>query len=266
MVNAVASWGVFGSVYLGIVREFIHTGATYNPITSSVFMDQARQAQDTSFLLSVVGALVNCVVYCAVVRSVIHPEKRRFAYLRIGAPELFAMVLVVAGDIALIVALFLPLVIIGVVVAGLVAAHANVAGVVTGILGGRVLAACLAYVLLRFSLIVPMMVSDGKFHYADAWRLTKRHAAALLVITIAIGLVVLAPGVGHLSSVARALSHLETFFGRPPVEIMTRASPLLLILGVMSIPLTGCTFAIIGATWARTYRDMSGPDLAATFS
>jgi hypothetical protein len=277
LLTGVMAWSVFGSFYVGLVSEFMRSGGTVNPMTSPDMMQRARSVQGASFLVSLVGVFVDCVVYCAVFRSVIHPGQGRFAYLRIGAPELFALVLVVAGYIALVIALIVPMVIIGALVAAFVAAHAAGVGIVIGILGGIALFVGLAYVLLRLSLIVPMMVSDGKFHFADAWTLTRRHAGALLVIGIALfailliaeivfGLVLLAVGFGYLSSVAGGLSHLRDFFSGSPASILASVAPLLLIFAVIWIPLTGCAFAVIGAPWARAYRDLSGPDLAATFS
>ena len=277
LLTAAATWSVFGSVYVGLFSEMIRSGGTVNPMTSPGFMDQARRVQGASFLLSLFGVFVDCVVYCAVFRSVIHPEQNRFAYLRIGTPELFALVLVVAGYIALVIALIVPMLIIGALVAAFVAAHAAGVGIVIGILGGIALAVGLVYVLLRLSLIVPMMVSDGKFHFADAWALTRRHAGALLVIGIAlfaillvaeivIGLVLLTVGFGYLSSAAGGLPHLRDFFSGSPASILASVTPLLVIFAVIWIPLTGCAFAIMGAPWARAYRDLSGPDLAATFS
>jgi hypothetical protein len=276
-VTAVASWGVLGSFYAGVIGEMMSRGAAFNPMASPTFLEQAPRMQGASFLLSLFGGFIDCVVYCAVFRSIIHPEQKRFAYLRIGAAELFTLVMVIAGYIAFLISLVVPFLIIGIIVGGLVVAHAVAGGVIVAILGGAALVVVLLYVLLRFSLIVPMMVSDGKFHFADAWRLTKSHVGALLAISVAvvaivlvaeiiIGLVLLALGLGYLSSVAGGPSHLQGFFGRPPSEILASAAPLLLILGVLSIPLTGCSFAVTGGPWARAYRDLSGPDLADTFS
>ncbi len=277
LATAVATFGVFGSFYAGLLGELVRGGGAANPMASPEVLASLQRVQGSSLLLSLFGAFVDCVVYCAVFRAIIHPEQRRFAYLRIGAPEVFALVLVIVGYIALIVALFVASLIIGVVVAGFVAAHAVAAGVIVGVLGALALVAGLVYALLRLSLIVPMMVSDGRFHFAEAWRLTSRHVGALLVVSIAIfavllvaqvviGLIMLSLGLGYLSSAVGGLSHLREFFLRSPAEMLSSAAPLLVIFGVMSIPVTGCTFAIVGAPWARAFRDLSGPDLAATFS
>jgi len=277
LLTSAVTLGIFGSVYVGMIGAFLHSGGTVNPMTSPDMIQQVQGMQGASFLLSLVGVFVDCVIYCAVFRAVIHPGESRFAYLRIGAPELFALVLVVAGYIAFIIALIVPMLIIGVLVAAFVAAHAAAVGVIIGILGGVALAVGLVYVLLRLSLVVPMMVNDGKFHFADAWALTRRHAGALLVIGIAlfailliaeivVGLVMLAVGLGYLSSAAGGMSHLRDFFSGSPASILASATPLLVIFAVTWIPLMGCAFAVIGAPWARAYRDLSGPDLAATFS
>jgi hypothetical protein len=238
---------------------------------------QARRIQGSGLLLNLFSLFVNCVVYCAVFRSIIHPEQSRFAYLRIGVAELFALVLLIAGYVAFLVSLLVPALIVGVVVTLLVAAHAGGIAVIVGVLGLIAVMICVIYVAARLSLVVPMMVSDNRFHLADAWALAKNHVGAMLVIWIALiaillvaeivfGLVLLALGLGYLSSAAGGLSHLQDFFRRDPAEILASATPVLLVLGVLSVPLTGCTFAVMGAPWARAFRDLSGPDLAATFS
>jgi hypothetical protein len=272
------TWSTFGPIYASLFGEMLRNGgAGANPMTSPLFVEQMRQVQGLSLLVGLFSLFVDCVVYCAVFRAVIHPEQNRFAYIRIGAPEVFALVLAIAGYIAFLIALIIPALVIAAVVAAFVAAHAAVAGVVIGVAGALALAFALVYVLLRLSLVVPMMVADGKFHFADAWALTKSHACALLLVgivlfvilmaaEIVLGLVMLAVGAGYLSSAAGGLSHLQEYFQRPPGEILGSAAPLLIIVAVLWIPLTGCVFAIIGAPWARAYRDLSGPDLAATFS
>jgi hypothetical protein len=272
----VVAVGVFGSLYVGVISEIVRNGGTINPMPPDI-MDQFRGAQGSSLLLNLFSLFVNCVVYCAVFRSVIHPEQSRFAYLRIGPPEMFALILAIAGYIAFFMAVFVPALLVSVVLALLLAAHAGAVAVIVGILAFVAVFVCVTYGVVRLSLVVPMMVSDDKFHLADAWALTRRHVGAMLVIWVAViailiiaemvlGLVVLALGLGYVSSAAGGLSHLQDFFGRPPAEILGSAVPLLLIGGVISIPLTGCTFAIMGAPWAQAYRDLSGPDLAATFS
>jgi hypothetical protein len=277
LVTAVAAFGIFGSFYTGLISGIVRSGGTFNPMVSPDVVGQARRIQGSGLLLNLFSLFVNCVVYCAVFRSIIHPEQSRFAYLRIGVAELFALVLLIAGYVAFLVSLLVPALIVGVVVTLLVAAHAGGIAVIVGVLGLIAVMICLIYVAVRLSLVVPMMVSDNRFHLADAWALAKNHVGAMLVIWIALiaillvaeivfGLVLLALGLGYLSSAAGGLSHLQDFFRRDPAEILASATPVLLVLGVLSVPLTGCTFAVMGAPWARAFRDLSGPDLAATFS
>jgi hypothetical protein len=233
--------------------------------------------QSASSLLSIVGAFVGAVLFCAIARAVLFPEKRSFAYMRVGAPELFLFLLMFGASIALgigIVIAMLPIILI----AGIaLAAHAAVLGIAAAVFGGMAIFALALWVACRFSLIGPMMVQDGKFHFADAWALTKGYAGTLFLIGLllfvvvmivesVIGVVALALGIGFLGQAAGGLTNLQTFFNRPPAELLASLEPALVVIAVLSVPVNGAIYAIVAAPWARAYRDLAQPDVAATFA
>jgi len=228
-------------------------------------------------LVSILGSFVGAIVFCAIARAVLFPEKRAFAYMRVGAPELFLFLLMFGASIALgigMVIAMLPIILI----AGIAfAAHAAVLGIAAAVLGGLAVFALAIWVACRFSLIGPMMVQDGKFHFADAWALTRGYALTLFLILLllivvimivesVIGVVALALGIGFLGQAAGGLSNLQTFFSRPPAQLLASLEPALIVIGVLSIPVNGALYAIMAAPWARAYRDLAQPDVSATFA
>jgi len=233
--------------------------------------------QGASSLISLVSAFVGAILFCAITRAVLFPEKRAYAYMRVGAPELFLFLLIFGASIAAGIAMVIAMVPI-VLIAGIaLAAHAAVVGIAAGVFGGMAVFALALWVACRFSLIGPMMVQDGKFHFADAWALTKGYAGTLfliglllfvvvMIIESVIGVVALALGLGFLGQAAGGLGNLQTFFNRPPAELLASLEPALIVIAVLSIPLNGAFQAIMVAPWARAYRDLAQPDVSATFA
>lgn len=233
--------------------------------------------QSASTLLSFVGTFVGAVLYCAVARSVLFPEKRAYAYMRVGAPELFLFLLIFGASIALVFGMIIAMLPIFLIAGIALAAHAPIVGVAAGVFGGMAVFALVLWVVCRFSLLGPMMVQDGKFHFGDAWALTRGHGGTLfliglllfvilIIIESVIGVVVLALGFGFVGQAAGGLGDLQTFFKRPPAELLASLEPALIVIGVLSIPVNGAIYAIVAAPWARAYRDLAQPDLAATFA
>jgi hypothetical protein len=135
----------------------------------------------------------------------------------------------------------------------------------------------IAYLALRFSLVGPMMVEDGKFHLGESWALTRGNVGALFLIAlvlfviiligeIVLGILLFALGLGALAAIAGGLQNLPTLFQQPTLAMLERISPLIVIVAVLWVPLIGCVSAVMGAPWARAYRDLRPPDVSATFA
>ena len=230
------------------------------------------------YLLDLALVFVNAVFYCAIFRAVIHPEQGRFAYLRVGAAELLVALMFIGTLFAFGIGAFIVMLAMVLLVGILVVAHA-------GFLGGLVgLAAFIAalvggvYLALRLSLVGPMLVDDGKFHLTDAWALTRGKVWSLFAIALVvfliilageliIGLILVAVGLGMVSSAAGGLKHLPVFLQQSPQVVFARLAPLLIVMAVVWVPLSGCLLAITGAPWARVYLDLRPKrDIAETFA
>lgn len=229
-------------------------------------------------LTSLLDLAIYSILYCAIYRSVLHPERAAWAYLRVGIVELFFFLFLIGALIAMFIGMLVIFIPIFIVVAITAVVHAAVIGallILASYLGVFILA---IWTFCRLSMVGPMMVEDGNFHLFDAWALTKGHfwplfaIAALLVLIVMvlevlIGVVTLAFGIGWLSQAIGGASNFRSFFLRPPAEIMSILAPALLVAAVFSIPLFGCLSAILLAPWARAYRDLRPlTDVAATFA
>lgn len=284
---SILAWGlarvVFAGGFFALMAPFYF--ALFNQLANQAATGVAtppniaglEAMQGVSWLLSIVGLFVSSVLYCAAYRSVLFPEKHAWAYMRLGAAELFYALFFFGAVIALMIALFVLMIPLFIIVGVTAAAHATAAGalfMVAGILAICVLA---IWAVCRLSMVGPMMVDDGKFHLFDAWSLTRGHfwslfMVALLVIVILIaievvlGVIALAVGFGWLAQAAGGGANLKTFFQRPAADVMTTLAPGLMAVAVFSVPISGCLNAIMLAPWARAYRDLRPPDVAATFA
>jgi hypothetical protein len=283
-----------GSVLLwGLARMALAVGviALYAPVYFSIFQavragagpaafqnnPQILAVQSLSYLIDVLQLGVSAVVSCAVFRAVLHPEQSQFGFLRVGATEFFVAVLLLGAGFVVGIGLVFVILIAAIVIALLAVMHLVWAAVIVGIVAAIAAIAVLVYLGLRFSMVGPMIVEDGKFHLGESWALTKGHVGSLfmiglllvvvaLVAEIVFIIVLVAIGAGALTAIAGGLSNVPVLFQEPPQVLLSRLGPVLVIAAVIWIPFVGCMGAITAAPWARAYRDLQPPDLAATFA
>ncbi len=267
----VAVIALFAPVLMGIFAEAMQNaqaGGQPSQAEITQLMSRVMVMQGASLLLNIGGLFVTAILYCAISRAVVHPERGAVAYLRLGGPEFFVAILSFAAGIAAFFVILLCMIPFLIVVGILASQHmyAPMAAVIG--LGVLVLFVGLIYVLLRLAFVVPMMVDDGQFHLFDAWRLTKHHVGSLFVVglclvgiaiaaELVVGAFLVALGVAALGAAAGGLGNLQAFFALGPAVIISRLAPWLIVYAVLAIPLQGCAMAIFGAPWARAYRDVA---------
>jgi len=271
--GVIALMAPFYALMFGRIISQAKTGVAPPPPDIASLM----QMQGVSWLLTLGGAFFGVVIYCAVFRAVLRPEDRRFAYLRVGLAELFLFVLFIGFYIAFFIGLLVTIIPVALLAGIAIAAHAPAVAVIVGVASGIAVAVLIIWVAFRFVLVGPMTVQDGKFHLFDAWRLSRGHAGALfllalclfvilLLIELVIGAIAIAFGIGILGQAAGGLQNLQAFFSQPPAALIASLAPALIIGVLFSIPVSGALVAIMAAPWARAYRDLAPPDVAATFA
>lgn len=272
------SFMVFAPFFISGFSQAFHTAATPGAPPDPAMVQQLMRAQSISYLIDLISLCVATVINCAVFRSVLHPEQSRFAYLRVGAAEGLLLLTQICLFFGFFIGVMVAMIPVFIVIGVLAAMHAAAAAVIIAIAGGVAAVVGVIYLALRLSLIGPMTVDDGRLHLTDAWALTRGRVAsllavalvlllALLAIEIVVGLVLIALGMGMLSSLAGGFSHLQTFFQQPASQILSRAAPMLIVIGLIYVPLTGGIVAIVAAPWARAYRDLRpAGDISETFA
>ncbi len=268
---AAAVLAVYAPVLIGMVADIASksaTGAEPTPADMSQIMSHMFLLQGVGFLAQIVGLVLSSMILCAVTRAVVHPDKAAFAFLRLGAPELFVMVISFGAGIVIffgVMIMVIPFAIIGGILA---AQHAWLALAIVIGLAVLILVLGLIYIAARFAFVVPMMVDDGRFHLFDAWTLTKGRVGSIIVIGLCLFLIALAFGLvidvvfvglgaAALGMAAGGLGNLQAFFTHtPPQQILAALAPSLVLLLLLTVPIQGAFLAIFYAPWARAYRDV----------
>jgi hypothetical protein len=278
---AVLAWGFvqalglggFFAAYAGFILTFIGGAATL-PSGSQMTESQAyamfggmMMAEGGIFLAAMVMMIVRTIVWAAAMRAVLHPERDAWAYLRLGAAELFLVLLIFGlGFVANFAVL--PLMPLMLVIGGLVLAHQWIAAIIVGVLTFVAMIAIVIYLELRFVLLAPMIIDDGKFHFLEAWRLSRGRVGRLFLVglgvvgivlatELVIYLLMVATGLGGLDMAAGGLDRLQGFFEQKPEVILGKLWPLAALWALCAVPVAGAVTAITIAPWARAYRDLA---------
>ncbi len=269
--------GLLGPFYLALYSQIAaaaRLGADASPQAMNALMPRMMAMQGWNWLLSLAGVFVSAILYCATFRAILHPEQKRFGYLRVGATELLLFVLWIAVYIVFAIALVVVALVVVLIIAALIAMHAVAVGVIVGVLAAVTALIVVVWIALRFSMVGPMMVSDGKFHLFESWTLTRGHAATLFIVAICLVAILVvaevvivgilfAAGITVMAVASGGWTHLSSFFDRSPAAIVAGIAPALILIAIILTPLIGCYFAIVGAPWARAYLDLTEPEPAA---
>jgi len=267
-------------LYLAMFGAFAQAAqaGSNTPPNMSAIAPQMMATSGLAQLLNLGQLLLSAVIYCAVFRAVLHPERSNYAYMRLGGPELFLVVMIFAAAIVTVIGLLLVILPVSIIVALIAAAsHGGAAAIVVVLpLLMLVVFVAIVYVALRFALVGPMMVDDGKFHLTESWRLTRGRVGSLLFVALGIfgvalaiemilGVLIIGLGIAALGEIAGGLLNLPAFLQQPPQAILSRLAPLLGAYCLLAIPISGCLVAIFGAPWAKAYSDLK-PDISESFA
>jgi len=188
---------------------------------------------------------------CAVYRLILRPQERGFLYLRVGPDELRSL------GALLVLALGA-----GVLALASVAVGRAVLPVAPR---ATVLVAIVAFVVayglsMRFGLVLPLCVAEGRIDFARSWRLTRGHSWALVGMSLLSGclaalLSVLVWGVFFLFTLSvvgfRALGELAG------PEGFQNHTGLFLLQAIAPFVLSPFVIALTWAPWAEAYKALA---------
>lgn len=209
----------------------------------------------------VFGAVINA----AVARAVLRPGQSAFGYMRLGMDEVRVLVVTLVLAIAFGVVMAL-----GGVVLGFVAGFVNASGTsglwLGVVVGGIALAVLAIWLMVRFSLAVPIVVAERRFAFVDSFALTKGRFWPILGMAVLAGVMSLLVGLlGGIIAQAVTLmtGGLDVLSGMEEArldEIVRAAWPALLSWGVINALISALQLAVIYAPFSAAYRALTGKE------
>ena len=214
-------------------------------------------------LVGPVLLVMGAVLSAAVSRAVVRPAETAFGYLRLGMDEVRVL------GVTLLIGLFLYVVwTVGVVILVALGVFAQSSGLpvllIPVVLLGLALIALIAWLALRLSLAVPIVVYERRWAVFDSFALTKGRSLPLL--GMAIVAVVMFILVNLLGSIVAMPVQLLTSSSLNPAVLAGQSLPAILqaawpaIVGwiVIQSILSALQLAVLYAPFSAAYRDIKG--------
>lgn len=280
--RAVLAWALFILV-VGIAPFALFFGVVFGGIANLAALETAgrepapEQVLPVFFamfaimpLLMIASALFRAVMTGAVFRAVLEPPNSRWFYLRLGAQELWLILVSIVmstllGGVYMI--MLFPILPISFLLSG---EESRIGLVLMPILMLAIMVV-LGFLLLRFSMALPMTFARRRFQLFESWALTRGNAwnlffVALLLgvclvavemvvwlILLVVGGVVLGANLPLLQDEAR----IEAFFRQDPAVLMQIFLPWVVGAVVVGSLIGAVATVILTAPWADAYRQLA---------
>lgn len=217
--------------------------------------------------------LAQGLVTGAIIRAVLHPEDRRWFYMRLGMGELMLVAVSLVFTIIFVVAIVVAAIVAAIFGFAIGAANEG-AGVAAAVLVGMIAFGVIIWGSLRFSLGFAMSHEKKQFLLFESWRMTQGHAGGLLgmgLLAVVIGwlismvVILVLMGVGFYLVLGNggfeALQALDgsrdfsAFFTPGRVQGLIAFGVIYLIV---ASAINGYVGTIFTAPWAEAYRQLGG--------
>lgn len=212
-----------------------------------------------------VSLVITSVLTAAVARAVLRPQEKAFGYLRLGMDEV--RVFIVTLVISILAAVFCSVVFVGALVAGVIAIRAM------GGWGGLVLAATtlgaiafIVWLLVRWSLAVPITVAEKRFAIFDSFAVTKGRfwpllGMGLIALVMAILVMILCSFVSMPLGMMLGMDMWGSMDGPSAEHLMKMfdvTNPLVIASAVVDAVATVLMLGVIHAPFSAAYKGIKG--------
>jgi hypothetical protein len=236
------------------------TPEAYAPIMESYFAAMSHMLWAIPLSL-----IISAVLMAAVARAVLRPEAGGFGYLRLGMDEVrvFVVTLVICILTAIAAgAAFL----VAAVAGGAAVASIKGWGVLVMVLAMLAAGAFVIWLLVRWSLAVPITVAEKRFAIFDSFALTKGRFWPLLGMAVIAGVMALVVMLlcGMVSMPINMMGGMSMFAGMTgddPTEVFRNfnpANPWMIASAVINAIVYALTVAVMYAPFSVAYREIKG--------
>lgn len=259
------------SAFLGALAEMVEAEAAGREAAPEDIMPMMSAMFAMQPVILVTGIIVRALLTSAIFRAVLEPSERRWFYLRLGAQELW-MALMIAVMWVLMSLLSFPAVflIMPIVMFAVASAPDNPAMIVgpTAIVV-LVIAALYVWLLIRFSMALPMTFAQRKFRLFESWTMTRGRTgqlfgvgvivvAMVLLLELLVAAVFVAVsfslhGAGGLDEAA-----IAAFFAQDASIWMAELAPWAIGVAVLGAVIGAVMSTVVTAPWAEVYRQLKG--------
>lgn len=270
VVGVLPAAGMMSAVFSALI-EMIQAEAagqepspdTLLPAMSAIFAMQP--------ILLITGLAVRAILTAAVFRAVLEPDNDRWFYLRLGAQELWmAVMIVVIWILMSLVSFPAAMLIVPVVMFAAVGAQGDPTLVILptliAVLG---LMAVFAWLLVRFSMALPMTFAQKQFRLFESWTMTRGQTwrllgvgALLVAIAMAVELVValvfVAVSFGLHGSGGFDEAAMTAFFAQDASIWLAELAPWAIGVAVLGALLGAVLTTVMTAPWAEAWRQLAG--------
>lgn len=260
---------LLGPNFFDIVRQSAETNVQPDASTLMGLLGRATSLNSISLLATWV---LYAMLYAAIFRSVLRPEKNRWGYLRLGRDELLLFILIAILYVGF-VAILAAAIFIVVLITALAGAASQGAGVAVGFLLTLTSAGGLIWLAARMSMILPMTFDHGKIQITEAWILTRGHAKELLLLAIvlvmlglaiaAVLFAVLGASVAAFVASFNAAQDLQTFITQPTRDVIRELTPWGLAAAALTALVSTFCIVVFTAPWAEAYRQVTADQVEA---
>ena len=270
VVGVLPAAGMMSAVF-GALVELIQAEAAGQEPSPDTLLPAISAILAMQPILLLTGLAVRAILTAAVFRAVLEPDNDRWFYLRLGAQEMWTgLMIVVLWFLMSLLSFPAAMLVVPVVMFAAIGAQGEPALVILptliAVLG---LAAVFAWLLVRFSMALPMSFAQKQFRLFESWTVTRGQTwrligvgavlvAVVLAVELVVALVFVAVSFGLHGSGGFDEAAMAAFFAQDASLWMAELAPWAIGVAVLGALLGAVLTTVMTAPWAEAYRQLAG--------
>lgn len=255
----------------GAMADLMQASQTPTADPTEVLAQMSRLGPAYTLVL-IASLVIYAVLYAAIYRAMLRPTDRALGFVRFGADELRQGLALIVLYILIVIGAVVFFVVAG-LVTGFAAAAWGGVGAVIGILAMLAAFIAIIWLVVKLSLVTPLVFDRRRLDLGAAWRLTKGHfwgllgayvLAVILMLVVYLLALVVFTALGAL--LGGGLSGVGAIFNPNVESLSAYFTPLMLLYTVFTGFISALTLAILVGASGSAYRQLSPTTEAEVFT